>query len=1299
MAKEGKVSVTYVVNSSEYNKNIADMKKNMQLLNQQIKTSANEVNTYGKNIDSLKKQQTNINNALEQSKKIMTSYEQALSKNNNTLEKNKTKLAELAKQKESANKAYEEAISVYGKEAEETLKAKEALDKANEAYSKQEKLVNSNQNAIRNKLTQVEKLRQQQLNLEQQLEETNREIENQSNKFLNASKRFAEASTTLENLGGQISDLGGNLLALTAPLLALGTYSASVGTTFEKNMSTVQATASLTADEMDTLGERAKQLGADIKGANATDVAESYQYLALAGQSVAEMYETIEPYTKASIAYGEEQKTVTDLSTDSMSALQMATKDTTYYLNVLTKAQNSSNTTATQLMEAYIACGGTLANMNVPLEEATALLGRMADQGTKGSEAGNALNSILVNLMGTTSTTEGALKQLGVSAYDSGGNFRGLTTTLLDVKSAMAKCTQEEKDMIAAQLGGKTQLTALNQLLNGLDDGYDKLYNSVSNADGALDKMYETMSDNTAGNIEELKSKLEALGLAFSDNILPYVNKAIDAVKDIIDWFGNLSEENQQLIVDLGLITAATGGALKVLGSFTSGVGSLAKNGSKALEWLSKFTTTTTAAGKSVTVLKSGLGVLSGVSLTSLTAAFAAVTGAVATGVYAWHEYNDVMDSTCKKAYEDFGTMEKVIIKLTDANVKSKEEMIKTGAAYKDFNENVSEDFKKTAVEMRTKVQELNLELHEMNLDGVLDESEQQKVIDNVNSLCESAISAINDHYDEIQNSLSSNFNMDGILDENEATILQYYSDRKEAETKEVQAMQDDINEYLRKVREEGYILTAEDEKIIQNYYAEIARIELEAKANNEYEKAYAQSEFNQQALNLDNESAEKLLKSRKETYNKEVTETNAHYDALISVLKKGYEDMNAEQKAATDAKLIQYEEERKNELESAKRYYDEDIQYLKEHNANIIDEIDYYNGDLMDKRDKKNNEEFFKMKSHYEDLDKITADGMYKVYNTTTQSWDDLLVDIDEATGEIIALSKLEADERGIRAGEITGYNTEIAESMEETNKRQNQSIFDMQIKFDDYCKAVETGTLSQSEAWERIMTDVENGKIKISEFGYSSKEDFGKTVSILLDVAEKGGTAKDILTGLSKKDYSFNVNANGLENTKDNVKSLRQALAEIDGKSFSFNINQNNTTSGTTLTGGLRGALETGGTVGAGEQGIYNINESGIELIDNPFKASAYTLSEAIRGEYAYLPAHTKVTNATMTTQKMSDMIDAKLRVSLSAYLKEMNNILAKNTKTSGTNIHIDEAHFENKESEDRTINNVNRILNRFK
>ena len=75
------------------------------------------------------------------------------------------------------------------------------------------------------------------------------------------------------------------------------------------------------------------------------------------------------------------------------------------------------------------------------------------------------MNSVLINLMGTTSKTSEALEILGVSAYDSEGNFRGVETTLKDVKTAMAGMTQEQQDKLSAALGGKSFATVTKKLV------------------------------------------------------------------------------------------------------------------------------------------------------------------------------------------------------------------------------------------------------------------------------------------------------------------------------------------------------------------------------------------------------------------------------------------------------------------------------------------------------------------------------------------------------------------------------------------------------------------------------------------------------------------------------------------------------------------------------------------------------------------------------------------------------------------------------------------------------------------
>ena len=82
MANGGTISLTYLVNSDSFNSKIADMKKNLQLLQTEVKNSAKEINLYGANTQNLAKKQDTINQAIKQTEKIMAQYNQQLEKNN-----------------------------------------------------------------------------------------------------------------------------------------------------------------------------------------------------------------------------------------------------------------------------------------------------------------------------------------------------------------------------------------------------------------------------------------------------------------------------------------------------------------------------------------------------------------------------------------------------------------------------------------------------------------------------------------------------------------------------------------------------------------------------------------------------------------------------------------------------------------------------------------------------------------------------------------------------------------------------------------------------------------------------------------------------------------------------------------------------------------------------------------------------------------------------------------------------------------------------------------------------------------
>jgi len=305
---------------------------------------------------------------------------------------------------------------------------------------------------------------------------------------------------------------------------------------FQKSMSNVAGILGIdqTSESYEMLSAAAREAGKSTTK-TAQESADALSYMALAGWSTADSMKGLMPILRASEATGSELAATSDLVTDSMAALGLGTADMQHYLDLSAKAQNRSNMTLTQLQEAYIEVGGTLQNFNTPLEESAALLGLLANRGLKGSEAGHSLQSTLINLTKKSGESAEAMKQLGLSAYDSEGNFKGVTKVLKELQAATADMTEEQRNTYLTMIGGKMQLTTLNSLMNGLAavtaDGrgeYEALREELENCGGALNKMAVTMTDNYAGALARAGSAVDDLKITVGERLEPYITKMID---------------------------------------------------------------------------------------------------------------------------------------------------------------------------------------------------------------------------------------------------------------------------------------------------------------------------------------------------------------------------------------------------------------------------------------------------------------------------------------------------------------------------------------------------------------------------------------------------------------------------------------------------------------------------------------------------------------------------------------------------------------------------------------------------
>ena len=341
---------------------------------------------------------------------------------------------------------------------------------------------------------------------------------------------------------------------ISAAALMAGKKAVDVGMDFDKAMSSWKGTAKATEAEFNIAREAAMKYGRETTK-TATESANALEYMALAGWSVDDSVKALPSVLKLSEATNLDLARTSDLVTDSMSATgEVIGENGTNlqrFLDVATMANNKSNQTAEQLMEAWIQTGGVFKGLKVDIEDSATALGVLANRGIKGSEAGTALNAIMINLTTGAGQAGKAMQKLGVSAFEN-GKFKGLKQTLTEVRDKLSGLTEEQQNYYKARIGGKHHIDAFTHLLNGLDsvkDGkneWDGLNESLRNANGSLQQMAATKMDNLWGDTKILQSAMQDLGIKVSDAINIPLRDGAKAFTNMVyasdGFIGNLEE-------------------------------------------------------------------------------------------------------------------------------------------------------------------------------------------------------------------------------------------------------------------------------------------------------------------------------------------------------------------------------------------------------------------------------------------------------------------------------------------------------------------------------------------------------------------------------------------------------------------------------------------------------------------------------------------------------------------------------------------------------------------------------------
>ncbi len=353
-------------------------------------------------------------------------------------------------------------------------------------------------------------------------------------------QKFSNFGGALETLGGKMISAGTKITALEAAAggaaVALGTQAVKAGASFEAEMSKVSAISGSTGNDLKALTDKAKEMGKKTKF-SATESAEAFEYMAMAGWKTDDMLNGIEGIMNLAAASGEDLATTSDIVTDALTAFGLSASDSAEFSDVLAAASSNANTNVSMMGDTFKYVAPVAGALGYSVQDTAIAVGLMANSGIKASQAGTSLRAILSRLAKPTDQVQTAMDELGISLTDSNGNMKSMRQVMEDMRNGFAGLTKDQQANYAATIGGQEAMSGLLAIVNASEEDFNKLTTAIDGSEGSCKNMANTMQKNLSGQFTILKSQIEGINIQIFEKMEPALLQVVQAVNGMISAF------------------------------------------------------------------------------------------------------------------------------------------------------------------------------------------------------------------------------------------------------------------------------------------------------------------------------------------------------------------------------------------------------------------------------------------------------------------------------------------------------------------------------------------------------------------------------------------------------------------------------------------------------------------------------------------------------------------------------------------------------------------------------------------
>lgn len=402
-------------------------------------------------------------------------------------------------------------------------------------------------------------------------------------------QKIQAAGASISEFGNKVTGVGTKLAPVSAAVAGLGAASLKAFKDVDVGVDTLVKKTGATGDALDAMTKSMEAIATTIPtdfetAANA--VGEVNTRFGVTGDQL----ETLSTQFVKFAALNETDVTsAVDSAQKALSAFGLSAEDAEKYLDVLTKAAQDTGVSVDTLMQGAVQNGTAFQEMGLNIETATVYMGYLEKSGANSETVMNGLRKAL-----KASTKEG----------------KPLTQALDELQTTIENGTESTDGLTAAyDLFGKSGDQIYAAVKNGTLD-FRNLANAADGAAGTVSDAFDATVD-PMDQFQTTLNSLKILGAEIAKEILPYVQQALEKVKEIITglkekWDG-LDDGTKKMIITIAGIVAALAPVLIIGGKMITGAGAIVGVVGKVVGVISTLGTAISGGGGLVAAL-GGLG-------------------------------------------------------------------------------------------------------------------------------------------------------------------------------------------------------------------------------------------------------------------------------------------------------------------------------------------------------------------------------------------------------------------------------------------------------------------------------------------------------------------------------------------------------------------------------------------------------------------------------------------------------------------------------------------------------------------